>query len=86
MPKLRPSEVAPERTVCLGDLAEVRVEIYVDDTIVEVFAEEYAVLTTRIYPNDGDDCAVDLVAAASNAHFTSVELSEFRALSRLEAP
>lgn len=60
-------------------ISDVRVDIFVDDTIVEIFVEDYVALTTRMYPTDEDDSRVDLVAPGGEARFTSVELSEFSA-------
>jgi beta-fructofuranosidase len=59
--------------------SEVRVDIFVDDTIVEIFVEDYAVVTTRMYPTDEDDGRVELVAPLGDARFTAVVLSEFSA-------
>lgn len=54
----------------------IKLDVFVDDTIVEIFAGDHATITTRMYPSDDDDRAVDLIAPRS-ARFTGVDLRAF---------
>jgi beta-fructofuranosidase len=66
----RPPEVGP---LDVGEGEPVDLRIFVDRSIVEVFANERQVLTLRVYPDREDSTGVSLFARGGMAKFSGIE-------------
>ena len=68
--KGRPPEVAP---FSLGDDERLDLRVFVDRSIVEVFANGRRTLTTRVYPARDDSVGLSLSARRGTAHLDSLD-------------
>ncbi|MGA3325678.1 MAG: glycoside hydrolase family 32 protein [Terriglobia bacterium] len=59
-----------------------RLTVFVDASVVEVFANGRTCLTGRIYPTRGDSLGVGIFAREGQAHVKSFDAFEMRAISR----
>ena len=66
----RPAEVAP---LDVGDDDPIELRIFIDRSIVEVFANERQCLTLRAYPDRDDSIGVSLFARGGSAKFSDIE-------------
>jgi len=71
----RPPEVGPLE---LGDGERLRLRVFVDRSIVEVFANGRQCLTTRVYPERADSVGVAAFAGRGRARLESVDVWEMR--------
>jgi beta-fructofuranosidase len=67
----RPPEVGP---LALADDERLRLRVFVDRSIVEVFANGRQCLTARAYPDRSDSVGVSLFARRGSAHLASMDL------------
>ena len=58
-----------------------RLRIFLDGSVAEVFANGRAALTERIYPTRADSLGVGLLARRGNAKLVSMDVWEMRAIS-----
>ena len=66
----RPPEVGP---LDVGDGDPIKLRIFIDRSIIEVFANDRQCLTLRVYPDRDDSTGISLFARGGNASFTSIE-------------
>jgi beta-fructofuranosidase len=66
----RPPEIGP---LDIADDQPIELRIFVDRSIVEVFANERQCLTLRVYPDRDDSVGVSLFARGGSATFSGVE-------------
>ena len=66
----RPPEIGP---LDVGDAEPVHLRIFVDRSIVEVFANDRQCLTLRAYPDRDDSVGVSLFARGGTAKFSGIE-------------
>jgi beta-fructofuranosidase len=59
-----------------------RLTVFVDGSVVEVFANGRTCLTGRIYPTRGDSLGVGIFAREARAHVKSLDAYEMKAISR----
>ena len=59
-----------------------RLTVFVDGSVVEVFANVRTCLTGRIYPTRGDSLGVGIFAREARAHVKSLDAYEMKAISR----
>jgi beta-fructofuranosidase len=64
----------------LGDGEEVSLRIFLDRSILEVFANDRCCLTTRVYPSRPDSLGVALRAEGGKAEFGELRVWELRAI------
>jgi beta-fructofuranosidase len=53
-----------------------RLDVYLDRSVLEVFANEQTCITTRIYPSRPDSLGIDLVAHGGGATLTQLDVWE----------
>jgi len=66
----RPPEVGP---LDVGDGDPIKLRIFIDRSIVEVFANDRQCLTLRVYPDRDDSTGISLFARGGNASFSGIE-------------
>jgi len=68
--RCRPAESAP---VDIGDTEPLKLRVFIDRSIVEVFVNGRQCLTTRVYPSREDSVGVSLRAAGRNARLIALD-------------
>jgi len=58
-----------------------RLQVFLDASVIEVFASRRACLTERIYPTRADSLGVSLLARGGTARLLTLEVWEMRAIS-----
>jgi sucrose-6-phosphate hydrolase SacC (GH32 family) len=76
---------AAQRVVAGGPLAvaqgeTVRLHIFLDRSVVEVFANEQICITERIYPTRPDSLGLALFAQGGTAHLTRLDVWDLAAI------
>ena len=66
----RPAEVGP---LDVGDDENIELRIFIDKSIIEVFANERQCLTLRAYPDRDDSTGVSVFARGGTAKFSGIE-------------
>lgn len=66
----RPAEVGP---LDVGEDEPIELRIFIDRSIVEVFADERQCLTLRAYPDRSDSTGVSVFARGGSAKFSGIE-------------
>ena len=75
--KGRPPEVAPFE---LDDDEPLDLRVFVDKSIVEVFANGRQTLTTRVYPDRSDSIGVSLTARRGRAHLEGMDVWDMQSI------
>jgi beta-fructofuranosidase len=57
-----------------------RLQVFVDHSVIEVFANGHTTLTSRIYPTRSDSLGVELVAQGGSAQLSSLDIWEMAAI------
>jgi beta-fructofuranosidase len=57
-----------------------KLHIFFDRSVIEVFANDYLCLTSRIYPTRDDSLGVEFFAAGGDAIITSVDIWEIKSI------
>ena len=74
-------ERSPERgPLRLADDEPLRLRIFIDRSIVEVFANDRQCLTCRVYPNGGESAGVSVFAKGGDARLESLDAWQMRSI------
>lgn len=78
-------DLATQRDTCGTSVAvaegePVRLQVFVDHSVVEVFANGHACLTSRIYPSRSDSLGVEVFAAGGCAHLSALDVWQMGAI------
>jgi len=66
----------------LGEGETLKLRVFLDGSVIEVFANGRACLTARVYPTRPDSLGVGLVARGGNAQLKSLDVWEMRPISK----
>jgi len=75
--RCRPAESAP---VDIGDREPLKLRVFIDRSIVEVFVNGRQCLTTRVYPRREDSVGVSLRATGRNARLNSLDAWQMKSV------
>ncbi len=64
----------------LGDRERLNLRVFVDHSIVEIFAEPDVWITSRVYPTDPASVGVKLLAYGGSAHVIALDMWEMASI------
>jgi beta-fructofuranosidase len=74
------SKTTHEAPLALGSDERLQLHVYLDRSVLEIFANERTCITSRIYPTRADSLGVDLIVRGGTAILESLDIWEMRSI------